>query len=405
MNQLELINIGKEYIEELLHVRVTTMPYKITELSDFFEEFLPSFYTPSLKKEYIQQLLQSYPAGVITHLIDPLDINYLLFPYEDDQLLIIGPYITHSPTSQYCDDLLKEHKISKQYAIAFNLFYQTFKVCLNSTIYSAIFILVKRLLNLDNNPTIYPINLTSSIIKDFSFIEETENSGPSKQMIEKRYDAEKLFLVDIYNGDANSALKHYLDFRHLIGYLQRADTPLRSEKNLFYTLNTHRRRTDQKAGVHPLYLDNISGNFARLAEQCNNLDDLEDLEHYMLPAYCRLVQQQSLKNHSPSVRNVLIYIKHNLTENMTLNSLALECNVSPSYLSKLFNSEVGESIPNYINHLRADRAARLLETTDQSIKSICTQMGILDTNYFTKIFKRYYHLSPSEYRQKSKPIF
>ena len=399
MKHTELIDIATEYIQGLLHVPVTTLANTDEDLIAFFSGYLPSFYTEESKENYIQQFIHSYPDHVITHVIDAFHINYLLCPFGQNQIIIIGPYITQSPSSKDCAKLLKENNITTLYSIAFHLFYESFPICLTSTIQYAFLLLVRRLFNLTNNPPIHQMKITPSDHKDFLY-PSMEADEITKEKIEQRYEAEQRFLTDVYHGNKEDAMKHYLEFIKLAKTIQRADTPLRSQKNLFFTLNTRLRTVAQNAGVHPLYLDNISGNFARLAEKCNNLDELNDLKNYIIPAYCKLVQQQTLKYYSPSIRNVIIYIKHHLEESMTLNSLALESNLSPNYLSKVFNREVGESIPNYINHLRADKAAQLLKTSTLPIKTICSQIGILDTNYFSKIFKRYYQVSPSEYRQQ-----
>ena len=404
MDHTELIDIATEYIQGLLHVPVTTLQNTDVELTAFFSGYLPSFYTEESKENYIKQLNPSYPKNTITHFIDAFHINYLLCPYDQNNLIIIGPYITQSPSSKNCDKLLKENNITTRYSIAFHLFYESFPVCLTSTIQYACFLLVRRLLNLTENPPIHQRKQTPSKHKELLY-SSTESDEIAKEKIEQRYEAEQRFLTDVYHGNKEAALMHYSEFIKLTKTIQRADTPLRSQKNLFFTLNTRLRTVAQNAGVHPLYVDNISGNFARLAEKCNNLDELYDLKNYVIPAYCQLVQQQTLKYYSPSVKNVIIYIKHHLEEAMTLNSLALKSKLSPNYLSKLFNHEVGESLPNYINQLRVDKAAHLLKTSNLPIKTICTQIGILDTNYFSKLFKRYYQVSPSVYRKQEREEF
>ena len=63
------------------------------------------------------------------------------------------------------------------------------------------------------------------------------------------------------------------------------------------------------------------------------------------------------------------------------------CFISPSYLSSLFKQDTGTTIVDYINSQRVDRAAVLLATTDRSIAAVAAAVGILDVNYFTKIFK------------------
>ena len=52
------------------------------------------------------------------------------------------------------------------------------------------------------------------------------------------------------------------------------------------------------------------------------------------------------------------------------------------------------------NIKRVDRAKQLLQTTSQQIQYISHTCGILDVNYFVKIFKRYTGMTPKQYRMK-----
>ena len=59
---------------------------------------------------------------------------------------------------------------------------------------------------------------------------------------------------------------------------------------------------------------------------------------------------------------------------------------------------------DYINSQRVDRAAVLLATTDRSIAAVTAAVGILDVNYFTKIFKKQLGTTPTQYRREKKAM-
>lgn len=68
-------------------------------------------------------------------------------------------------------------------------------------------------------------------------------------------------------------------------------------------------------------------------------------------------------------------------------------------MSKLFKEEKGETFINFISDKRLEKSRQLLETTDLSIKEITADVGYNDQNYFSRIFKNKYGLSPKEYRK------
>ena len=74
----------------------------------------------------------------------------------------------------------------------------------------------------------------------------------------------------------------------------------------------------------------------------------------------------------------------------------------PSYLSALFKQETGSTLIDYINTQRVNRAAQLLVQNNHTIAAVAEEVGILDVNYFTKIFKKTLGVTPTRYRREHK---
>lgn len=89
---------------------------------------------------------------------------------------------------------------------------------------------------------------------------------------------------------------------------------------------------------------------------------------------------------------------------LLIENTASTCFISPSYLSSLFKQDTGTTIVDYINSQRVDRAAVLLATTDRSIAAVAAAVGILDVNYFTKIFKKQLGTTSTQYRREKKAM-
>ncbi|NLK03800.1 MAG: helix-turn-helix transcriptional regulator, partial [Clostridiales bacterium] len=65
--------------------------------------------------------------------------------------------------------------------------------------------------------------------------------------------------------------------------------------------------------------------------------------------------------------------------------------------SSLFKKEMGITITNFINQKKVRFAIMLLNKTDTQIQDIASQVGILDVNYFIKVFKKIIGMTPKEY--------
>jgi YesN/AraC family two-component response regulator len=65
----------------------------------------------------------------------------------------------------------------------------------------------------------------------------------------------------------------------------------------------------------------------------------------------------------------------------------------------VFKKETGWTMTEYIALMRCKKAARLLKKTDLPVQEISSYVGYSDNNYFVKVFKKIYDLTPSEYRK------
>jgi AraC-like DNA-binding protein len=97
---------------------------------------------------------------------------------------------------------------------------------------------------------------------------------------------------------------------------------------------------------------------------------------------------------------LLDYIEHNLSECITLDSLAQQAHFDKSYLIARFKESTGTSPMRYVSHLRIERAKVLLATTDDSITQIAQAVGFSSIHYFSRFFKEKEGLAPVEYRQQ-----
>ncbi|MFC6335211.1 helix-turn-helix domain-containing protein [Paenibacillus septentrionalis] len=92
------------------------------------------------------------------------------------------------------------------------------------------------------------------------------------------------------------------------------------------------------------------------------------------------------------------FINRYYSENISLQSVANQINVNPSYLSRLFKQEMGENFVAYVTRVRIERAKSFLENSHYKIYEIADKVGYHNYTYFSKIFKKVVGVSPEEYR-------
>lgn len=97
------------------------------------------------------------------------------------------------------------------------------------------------------------------------------------------------------------------------------------------------------------------------------------------------------------------YIQSNYSKDISLDDVSRTVNVSPYYFSKIFKEETGEGFVEYLTGIRMDKAKELLNTTEYSMKEICSMVGYADPNYFSRSFKKNVGVTPTEYKE-GKPV-
>ena len=83
---------------------------------------------------------------------------------------------------------------------------------------------------------------------------------------------------------------------------------------------------------------------------------------------------------------------------MTLETLAKNVFVSAYYLSHLFRDEMNTTFSDYLAKKRVEEAKRFLKS-GMTVEQASARAGFKDSNYFTKIFKKYVGITPSRYRR------
>lgn len=94
------------------------------------------------------------------------------------------------------------------------------------------------------------------------------------------------------------------------------------------------------------------------------------------------------------------YIEKNFSREIPLSYFSDKYFLSKDYLSKQFRDEFGYGIHEYILRVRMEKAGEMICDSSVKIQSVSSYLGYKDNYYFSRAFKAYYGVSPTEYREK-----
>mgnify|MGYP002650256659 FL=1 len=102
---------------------------------------------------------------------------------------------------------------------------------------------------------------------------------------------------------------------------------------------------------------------------------------------------------NPDIVRLITYLKEHMAENISLEQAANFCALGKSQFCVLFKKQTGDTFLNYFNSMKMRRAYELLTKKNIQVQEAAEQIGIQDLSYFSRIFKKYYTISPSEVKK------
>lgn len=120
-----------------------------------------------------------------------------------------------------------------------------------------------------------------------------------------------------------------------------------------------------------------------------------------LPSLDKLVhsEQQNISvNDDPTVSKIMDYVSEHISEPLTLSEIAQVMHFNAAYLGTLFKKKTGLSFIDYLNRTKIDRSIEYLHNPKISISEISELLGYKSEAYYYELFKKYYNMTPSQYR-------
>ena len=159
------------------------------------------------------------------------------------------------------------------------------------------------------------------------------------------------------------------------------------------------------------FLNNLEIDTESLPEECRDINQIvekagnaESLRYQIGILFKEIMQlrdNHSKKKYSKLLEDAKAFIDENYKhDEMSLNTVAAQVNISPSYFSTIFSSEMGQTFVEYLTHVRLEKAKELLMCSNMRTAEIGYEVGYKDSHYFSYIFKKVVGCSPKEYRNR-----
>lgn len=138
-------------------------------------------------------------------------------------------------------------------------------------------------------------------------------------------------------------------------------------------------------------LDQLSGKYQIAARYL-------EAEHF--DAYVKVISDVKKESPLVTIHFVKRYVKEHLNQDLSLSQISVVTGYNPTYLSRLFKEQTGETLNRYISRKRMEYIARLMRDPQISMQQIMDAAGFATRSYFNQFVKKETGLTPKQYRMQ-----
>lgn len=290
---------------------------------------------------------------------------------------------------------------------------------------------------------LFSIVLGYGACKDFNFLCNIVNGGVS-QYLQDVFDTKKLyaFLNDAYERYCSSKIKLKLITEKAKGEAEKGYTDLmlrqlvdayarnaatNCEKNVEEYIDVVLDIMDYQQLYHSksmilelmiIITEYVSKGLIKSdyvlfsSKDCStimNFKTVTDLKKMVTKYLKNLAKSIYLLSNAKDYKSISIisatnYIKSNYHNDISRDDVASAVSLNPSYFSKFFKEQMGESFVSYLRRIRLEQAKMILENTNETIKVVSENVGYSDSKYFARLFYDHTGYKPCDYRKSIKKL-
>lgn len=322
--------------------------------------------------------------GLVVDLFNERGISYLLNGYTEEHLFLIS-HPDLSLTLMHRIATTIQNGVNQYFGIAVNILYTNAFPALND-LYSQYERLMAR------TDIFFYIPKNESLVENVEHIKVTPvKTGALKSLYTSK-------LVPLVGREDLTGATTLMD--EIIGLHQSEHHSPQLLKLLMTQLISDLHSAYDFAFSSPEFSFSFSS-FHDAITRTTHVDGLRDLIVPLLTELIRTLGAIRIHQSKHLVHRAINYVDHHYHEDISLDDVAKELNLSKQYVCSLFKKDTGQNLSTYINQVRIDHAKVLLQNPTNSHKEIYAQVGFSNQQYFTRVFKKITGMTTTEWLREN----
>ncbi len=348
-----------------------------------------------LDPELLKQMRNSRHHDIMCT-VDLFQIH-IIFCSLPEGVLALGPYCTELFTRSDRMIILNRLHLPEELETDLDAYRSSFPVTKESTVLHILHAIGRSMGWIQEQERIYSVDF-----RDIELPQDRQEENLQidyREMIHQRYLTEHEFMNNIRAGRQNAAIQNWKELHRSVSYLKNLGHTMEVSKMAAAVFRTTIRIAADEVGMSSYINDQLSHHSSKIIQNAKTIDEIDREHERLIKDYCRAIRRQKEENYSNLVISIMYQLEHMYAEDVTISSLAGELSISKNHMITAFRKETGTTPIAYLNNVRMEKAAEQLTSTRKPIQDISISVGIMDNNYFTKMFKKEYGQTPSEYRK------
>lgn len=397
-------SLFSDLLRNLLHIQVHYTEGDGAVFQRFQEKYCyNSALQPSFTAETLSRLTGEAQENTLYGLQDDLGVCLIFFKLDGSRFLV-GPFVRSEFNENKLHPVLMAHHIPGSYAASVRLYYSAFPLVSSTHVRNTVVACIHAMSSTSQE---YAYCRLRSAAADTQLPQPMHEESLDYSALHHRYDVENRFLHMIEAGDVENVLIAQREMTMAgMGQIRYVNAVYMDTGIGLAMLRAMARKAAERGGASLVEIHEITQRAVQRVYASRNTREQAKYSDAMLLELTEAVHRSRLNlgAYSPLIRRVVEHIQLNYSQKLSLSDLAAISHLSESYLSKTFKKEVGANISQYIEHLRCEKAAEMLRSGRTAIQDISSYVGYEDNNYFVKVFKKQFGMTPTEYRASQNQI-
>ncbi len=390
-------SLAQQLITRLYNVQVSTL-----QDYDHIQAFCKQNQFHPIQHYFNAEVLDTVRGSIkhdfIYYITDAFQISFALFTIENIPILI-GPFSSVLLTKRDTHTIFARYNLQKIDSDELIKYCSTFPFLRELDAQNIVNAFINTIAPNEPSKTFRKIAYEGGQTR-FWETAEVESSVNHAQMINQRYTHEQHFFQAIIQGNSKEAINNLHLMQQDVLHLKRIGTTLENEKVGSAITRTTVRLAALQAGLPAPLIDKLSSQNTIEVQKAKTADEILLSKERMIRNFCKAIYDASNNQYSALVQSVLYHLRHNYQAPIHFGELADALHVTETHMIATFRKQVGTTPNAYLTKLRLEEASLLLHDPKLPIQEVSSSVGIEDANYFVKLFKKEYQMTPSAYRKQ-----